>query len=252
MTGIISEHLYRFLEKEKILPEEQKGCKRNSRGIKDQLLLDKAGLRDCKRGSTNLAMTWIDCRKSYDMIPHSWISECRGVFGVAENNKNFLVNSMNKWKLELTSNVVSLDDAEIRRGIFQSDSLLPCLFVLCMVSLSLLLRKVKFHCEFGDKKTRINHLLFMDDLNLFAKSNNQIDSLLNTVYTLSEDTGMEFATRKCRVLVLKRGKVDKAKSRGLNLPNGKFMKTTDEHGYKYLGIIEYDKVKEKEMKNGIC
>ena len=82
MTGIISEHLYRFLEKEKILPEEQKGCKRNGRGIKDQLLLDKAGLSDCKRRSTNLAMTWTDCRKSYDMIPHSWISECRGVFGV--------------------------------------------------------------------------------------------------------------------------------------------------------------------------
>ena len=26
------------------------------------------------------------------------------------------------------------------------------------------------------------------------------------------------------------------------------MKTIDEEGYKYLGILEYDKVKEKEMK----
>ena len=99
LAGFISEHLYRFLEEEKILPEEQKGCKRNNRGSKDQLLLDKAVLRDCKRISTNLAMDWIDCRKSCDMIPHSWISECREVFGVAENTKNFLVNSMNKWKL---------------------------------------------------------------------------------------------------------------------------------------------------------
>ena len=54
LTGIIPEHLYRFLEEEKILPEEQKGCKRNRRGSKDQLLLDKAVLRDCKRRST----TW--------------------------------------------------------------------------------------------------------------------------------------------------------------------------------------------------
>ena len=51
-----------------------------------------------------------------------------------------------------------------------------------------------------------------------------------------------------RVLVLKRGKVNKAKSRGLNLPNGKLMKAIDEEGYKYLGILEHDKVKEKEMK----
>ena len=40
----------------------------------------------------------------------------------------------------------------------------------------------------------------------------------------------------------------KAKSSGLNLPNGKLMKTIDEKGYKYLEILEYDKLKEGEMK----
>ena len=70
-----------------------------------------------------------------------------------------------------------------------------------------------------DDKTKINHFLFMDDLKLLERSNDQIDSLVNTVYTLSEDIGMEFGI-KCGVLVIKRGKVDKAKSRGLNLLNG--------------------------------
>ena len=88
----------------------------------------------------------------------------------------------------------------------------------------------------------------MDDLKLFAKPSDQIDSLVNTVYTFSEDTGMEFGIKKCGFLVFKQGKVDKAKSIGLNLPNGKLMKTIDEEVYKYLGILEYDKVKEKEMK----
>ena len=92
LTGIISEHLYRYLEEEKILPEEQKGCKRNSRGTKDQVLLDKALIRDWKRSSTNLAMAWIDYRKAYDMIPHSWISDCLEVFGVTENTRNVLVS----------------------------------------------------------------------------------------------------------------------------------------------------------------
>ena len=104
LAVIISEHLYRFLEEENILPEEQKGCERSNRGTKDQVLLYKAVLRDCKRRSTNLAMAWIDYRKEHDMIPHNWISEYLEVFGVAENTKNFLVNSMNKWKLQLTSN----------------------------------------------------------------------------------------------------------------------------------------------------
>ena len=156
---------------------------------------------------------------------------------------------MNKWKLELTSIGVSLGNVEIRRGIFQGDSLSALLFLRYMVPLSLILRKVKFHYEFGDKKTRINYLLFMHDLKVFAKSNDQIDSLVNTVYTSIEDIGMKFGIKKYGVLLLKRGKVVKAnKSRGFNFPNGILMKTIDEEGYKYLGILEYDKVKEKEMK----
>ena len=50
------------------------------------------------------------------MISHSWISECLEVFGVAENTEKFLVNSINKWKRELTSNGVTLG-----RGLFKKD-----------------------------------------------------------------------------------------------------------------------------------
>ena len=112
LTGIISENLYSSLEEVKILPEEQKGCKRNSRATKDQVLFDKAVLRDRKRRSKNLTMARIHYRKPY-IIPHSWISESLAMFGVAENTKNFLASSMNKWKLVLTSNRVSLGNVQI-------------------------------------------------------------------------------------------------------------------------------------------
>ena len=52
----------------------------------------------------------------------------------------------------------------------------------------------------------------MDDLKMFAKLYNQIDSLVNTVLTFSEDNGMETGIRKCGFLVLKRGNVHKAKA----------------------------------------
>ena len=87
LTVIISEHLFCFLEDEKILPEEQKCCQQNRRGTKFQVLLDKAVLRDWKRRSTNLTMALIDYWKAHDMIPHSWISQYIEVFGVAENTK---------------------------------------------------------------------------------------------------------------------------------------------------------------------
>ena len=49
--------------------------------------------------------------------------------------------------------------------------------------------------------------MFVDELKLFAKSIDHIDSLVQTVYVFSEDIGMEFRLRKFGALVLKKGKV---------------------------------------------
>ena len=87
----------------------------------------------------------------------------------------------------------------------------------------------------------------MEDLKLFAKNQDQIDSLVQTVHLFSEDIGMQFGLNKCGVLVLKRGKI--LKQDGITLPNGQMMKEIDESGYKYLGIVEIDKIKETEMKD---
>ena len=59
LTELIAEEMYNYLERDKILPEEQKGCKRGSHGRKDQLLIDKTVLIDCKKRQTNLSMAWI-------------------------------------------------------------------------------------------------------------------------------------------------------------------------------------------------
>ena len=76
LTGVIAEEMYKYLEREKILPEEQKGCKRRSRGTKDQLLIDETDLKDCRKRHTNLSMAWVDHRKAYDIVPDSWVNEC--------------------------------------------------------------------------------------------------------------------------------------------------------------------------------
>ena len=48
-TGILADNMYDYLERERILPEEQKGCRKGRRGTKDQLLIDKAILKDCRK-----------------------------------------------------------------------------------------------------------------------------------------------------------------------------------------------------------
>ena len=108
------------------------------------------------------------------------------------------------------------------------------------------LRRAKTGYEWGNKGFKQNHLFFMDDLNLFTKSKNQIDPLVQTRHIFSEEIGMQFGIKKCGVLIMERGKV--IRTDGIRLPDGQHMKDIDEIGYTYLGILETDKIKEKEMK----
>ena len=183
------------------------------------------------------------------LFPTVWISECMEIFGIAVNVRNFLQRSMGQWKLSLTSNGEDLGDVDVKRGIFQGDSLSPLLFVLSMIPLSLILRKVNACYEWGKKEYKLNHLLFMDDLKLFGKNEKQIDSLVTTVHIFSTDIGMEFGLRKCGVVTLKRGKI--ARCEGIELPDGELMKEVKQEGYTYLGIVELDKIKENAMKEKI-
>ena len=237
---------YEYLDKSSLLLSEQKGCKKKSRGTKDQLLIDQMVLRDCKRRHTNLAMAWVDYRKAYDMVPHSWIVECMDIFGIAENVKAFLTSSMNNWKTKLTSSGEFSGTVNVKRGIFQGDSLSPLLFVLCMIPLSLILRKVTAGYEFKGKRAKINHLLFMDDLKLFGKTQDQIDSLIKTVHLFNSDIGMEFGIDKCGVVIMKRGKL--VECNGVELPTKDVIKQVEKDGYKYLGVLELDRIMESDMK----
>ena len=70
-----------------------------------------------------------------------------------------------------------------------------------------LLRRAKAGYEWCIKGFKLNHLLFMDDLKLLAKSKNQTDSLLQTVDVFTEDISMQFGIKKCGVLITERGNI---------------------------------------------
>ena len=226
LAVVITDQIYAHLDQETLLPEEQKGCRKGSRGSDDLLYVDRAIIKEVKSRNKNLAMTWIDYKKAYDIVPYSWIIECLDFFGVAENIKSLLVNSMKKWKVMLCSGNSELGEVEIKRGIFQGDFLSPLVFVLALIPLSLISRKTKAAYEFSESKEKINHLLFMNDLKLYSRDEKGLDSLVQTVRVFSEDIGMEFAIEKCEMLVNEKGKI--VKSVGIELPGGKVIKTLQE------------------------
>ena len=119
-----------------------------------------------------------------------------------------------------------------------------------MVPLSLILKKVNACYKWGKKEYKLNYVLFMNYLKLYAKTEEQTNTLVRTVHVFSTDIGMEFGIKKCGILTMKRSKI--VKNEGIKLPDGKVMRQVGQEGYKYLGIIELDKIKETEMKQKIA
>ena len=126
-----------------------------------------------------MAVAWIEYFKAYDMVPHNWIQKCMEVFGVAVNVRSFVNTSMKLCNTELTAGNQRFGNLKTRRGMLQGDSLSPLLFVLVMIQLTLVLRQTKASYEVKKGGKKINHLLFIDDLRLFTKNDDQIDSLVN-------------------------------------------------------------------------
>ena len=88
----------------------------------------------------------------------------------------------------------------IRRVIFAGDSLPPLLFVVALVTVTIILRTLKQQYSFGKGKQKLNHLLFMDDLKLYGNNDNEIDSVVKVVKIVPGDIGMQFVFYKCGVL----------------------------------------------------
>ena len=231
------------------MPEKQKGCRRTSRGTKDQLLIDKAVIKNCKRRKTNLNMAWIYFRKAYDMVLHSRMIKSLELVGAAKNIVNLLKETMKNWKTNLICSNAALGAKKITRDIFQGDSLSSLLFVVSLLPLTVVLRKMKQGYSFGKGKSKLNHLRFMDDLKLYGGRQPDIDSFIQTLYTVTDDIGMGFGIDKCGVLAIRRSK--ESECNGIRIGSGEVIGEVDDDDYKYLGIMERSDICQKQMKRSV-
>ena len=119
-----------------------------------------------------------------------------------------------------------------------------------MMPLNHILRKCTAGYKLSRSQEKVNHLMYMDDIKLFAKNEKELESLIHTVRIYSRYIGMEFAIETCAMLVMKSGK--RQLTDGIELPNKDKIETLAEsETYKYLEILEPDIIKKVEMKEKI-
>ena len=148
-----------------------------------------------------------------------------------------LVKSIEKSKVMFCAGNSELRVNDIKRGVFQRDSVSPLVLVLALVSAY----------EFSGDKEKINYFLFMDYLKLYSRNEKELDSLVQTKCGFIEDIEIDFGIEKCAMVVIDKGKI--VKSVGIELPDGKAIKSIQEgESYKHLETLEADRFLGEEMK----
>lgn len=252
-TSCITNKIYTFIEENNLLSEEQKGCRKRHKGCKEQLIIDSVILEQAFKKHRNLFLAFIDYLKAFDSVPHSWLIHILRLYKIHPTLIAFLETLMKYWRttlhLKLNNTNISTKQINIRRGIFQGDSLSLLWFCLALNPLSNLLNKSQLGYPIKDKNTTshtLTHLLYVDDLKLYAKSAQQLEQLLGITERFSKDIGMEFGISKCKTLCINRGKIEKI---DYKTDNDKIITHLNEtETYKYLGIQQAKRIDHKQIK----
>ncbi|XP_044760181.1 uncharacterized protein LOC123317642 [Coccinella septempunctata] len=253
LTSVITKHIHQHLRTNNLMAPEQGGGRIRTKGSKELLIVDYIVTKQARKKLRNISVAWIDYRKAFDSVPHTWLLKVLKMHGVHEKLIHLLRFLMQTWR---TSLLIRTGDGmkqsrsiKIRRGVFQGDTLSAIWFCMAINPLSALLRNTEYGYVIDKQRSiRINHSLYIDDLKLYGANFEQIKRLLEIVSLFSESIGMSFGVDKCATLEVRRGKIQNT-SLGTTLMNQTTIPSLNvDDSYKYLGIKQALDIKTSEMK----
>ncbi|CAK1593322.1 unnamed protein product [Parnassius mnemosyne] len=251
ITAILNNKIYKHLENNNILSTAQNGCRKGSRGCKELLLIDTAICRQVFRNRKNMSAAWVDYKKAYDSVPHSWLKRVLEIYKIDDKICKFLSKLMGQWNTILNLpgkwQSSSIDSINIKRGIFQGDSLSPTWFCLALNPLSTVIEESGLGFRFRKENSPISHLLYMDDLKLFTSKESELLLLLKLTHSFNNDIRMEFGIDKCAVINVNRGKIKDCNNFAIT-DDLHFSSLSETETYKYLGMAEALGINDKNIK----
>ncbi|EKX73433.1 reverse transcriptase domain containing protein [Theileria equi strain WA] len=197
---LVTKCVYRVLigivQERRLLSEAQLATVKGVQGAKEQALLNIAINRAHKN---NLKTSWLDIRKAFDSIDHKYLHAVLDHLNIPDWITNFIKHITSGWTIDVRCGKEPIMVKKVTRGILQGDSLSPLLFVLCMDPLSKILHSVypTVKGKIGEKQEHgLNHLLFMDDIKLFAETDEILKKMTDEVKMFCEASGLEINREK--------------------------------------------------------
>lgn len=229
---VINSRISNYVENISFLAKEQAGFRKNFR-TSDQTFILKTLVDKycCKNGKPNkLYACFIDLKKAFDTVWHDGMLVKLQRAGI--NGKTYeLIKSMYQGSISRVKCKNSLTETiMINQGVHQGNVLSPLLFNI-------------FINDIGDElcindvpilhDTRISHLLYADDLVLFATTEAGLQKNIDKVYEFCKKWGLAVNIEKSKIMAFsKTGRIPKDHFR-FNIGGEELEYVTQ---YKYLGV----------------
>lgn len=81
-TTILARSITQHIKQNNLLAYEQNGCKKNARGCKELLAIDVITGEQARRKKRNISIAWIDYKKAFDSVPHSWLLRVLDIYKI--------------------------------------------------------------------------------------------------------------------------------------------------------------------------
>lgn len=159
---------------------------------------------------------------------------------------------MKSWQttlnVKIKNGVITSEPIKIARGIFQGDSLSMLWFCLALNPLSSMLNGTGYGYNITGKHSyTLTHLLYVDDLKLYANTKHKLNYLLKTTERYTRDINMAFGLEKCRMSSIVKGKYTIEKS--YETEENKIIQYLEQNEmYKYLGYQQKLNIEHKLIK----
>ena len=247
LTGFVTAYLDQYVTERNLFTGEQRALQKSAWGCTHALLLDQTLIADAQdQKQRPISVGWIDYAKAFDSVPHNYIEWLLQAMQVPKLLRKFLKSLMKRWRVKYEvkdprGKIERSSFLQIRSGVLQGDSFSPLLFCLAMTPISHALNNTKCHYTTASgklSKTQLSmsHQFYMDDLKLYANSQENLNVLLQVVQTISNAISMKINSKKCAVahFIPKRlrtvGEVDQPTD------NGDIPVLEGGLHYKYLGM----------------
>ena len=127
---------------------------------------------------------------------------------------------------------------KFNRGLPQGDALCPRHFTFCLGPAAWLMKSTERYKLSKPIDDRVTHLLYIDDLKVFASIGSKMNTVLRLAVGAMKDLGLHVNSKKCSTVSFKRG-TQVCDADDVKVDESTVLKNLKENEqYKFLGILE--------------